>query len=59
MNLGTRRGYSALEMIDAFESVFGFKVLYRFATRRAGDVSESCANLTKAQKLLKCMLVYN
>lgn len=43
-NLGTGRGYSVLEMIDAFERVSGRPVNYKIVGRRAGDLAECFAN---------------
>ncbi|MBU3735940.1 MAG: UDP-glucose 4-epimerase GalE [Methylobacterium sp.] len=37
-NLGTGRGHSVLEVINAFRTGAGVDVPYRFAERRAGDV---------------------
>ncbi|MGZ8136716.1 MAG: UDP-glucose 4-epimerase GalE [Methylococcaceae bacterium] len=43
-NLGGGRGYSVLEMINAFESVTGRTVNYKISPRRAGDLAEFFAN---------------
>jgi len=48
-NLGTGKGYSVLEMIDAFEKANGIKVTYRIAERRAGDIAECYSDPTKAR----------
>ena len=48
-NLGTGKGYSVLEMIDAFEKANGIKVKYRIAERRAGDIAECYSDPTKAR----------
>jgi UDP-glucose 4-epimerase len=47
-NLGTGRGYSVLEVIRAFESASGKKVVYRIVPRRAGDIATCYADPTKA-----------
>jgi UDP-glucose 4-epimerase len=39
-NLGTGRGYSVLEVINAFEKVTGKKLNYRIGEKRPGDVSK-------------------
>ncbi len=52
VNLGTGKGYSVLEMIKAFEDVNGVKIPYEIVERRAGDIAEIYANLSKAKKLL-------
>ncbi|RZF32820.1 hypothetical protein LSTR_LSTR011466 [Laodelphax striatellus] len=48
-NLGTGRGYSVLEVINAFSEVSGRKINYRFVARREGDIAVSyCSpNLAK------------
>ncbi|WP_312724323.1 UDP-glucose 4-epimerase GalE [Stutzerimonas kunmingensis] len=48
-NLGTGRGYSVLEMVEAFSKVSGCPIPYRFVERRPGDVAMSFANPTKAK----------
>lgn len=53
INLGTGKGYSVLEIIDAFERVSGKKINYRFAPRRFGDVAIYFADTSLAQNLLK------
>jgi UDP-glucose 4-epimerase len=53
INLGTGKGYSVLEMVDAFEKASGRKVPYRVASRRAGDVAECYANPAKASQVLQ------
>ena len=51
-NLGTGKGSSVLEVIDAFEKANGIHIPYEFAPRRDGDVTEAWANPTYAKKLL-------
>ena len=51
-NLGTGKGYSVLEMIDAFERVNNIKVNYKIVGRRPGDVAICYANPEKAEKEL-------
>jgi len=48
-NLGTGKGYSVLEVIDAFEAATGRKVKYQIGPRRAGDIAECYANPAKAK----------
>jgi UDP-glucose 4-epimerase len=43
-NLGSGRGYSVLEIVNAFEKVTGKKINYRFAPRRPGDIAAFYAN---------------
>ncbi len=52
INLGTGKGFSVLEMVNAFKSVTGREVPYRMAPRRYGDVAASYANPSKAKELL-------
>lgn len=51
-NLGTGKGTSVLEMINAFERVSGEKLPYKIAPRRAGDLPELYANPEKALREL-------
>ncbi len=51
-NLGTGKGYSVLEIVNAFEIATGLKVKYEIAPRRAGDIPECYADPTKAKKEL-------
>lgn len=52
INLGTGKGYSVLDMVQAFEKVSGQKITYGISARRQGDVATSYANPAKAQKTL-------
>ncbi|MBT8377434.1 MAG: UDP-glucose 4-epimerase GalE [Bacteroidia bacterium] len=51
-NLGTGKGSSVLEVINAFESVTGQKLNYKIVGRREGDVTAAYADTTKAKKVL-------
>ena len=51
-NLGTGRGQSVLEVIAAYESASGKPVPYEVAPRRPGDIAESWADVSKAEKVL-------
>lgn len=51
-NLGAGRGYSVLEIIQAFEEITKKKINYCFAPRRAGDIAENYANPALALKEL-------
>lgn len=51
-NLGTGRGSSVLEVINAFEKVTGKKLPYKIVDRRPGDVIAVYADTTKANKQL-------
>jgi len=52
VNLGTGRGYSVMEMVQAFAAASGRAVPYRIVPRRAGDIAEYYANPSLACKLL-------
>ena len=49
-NVGTGRPVSVLELVNAFEKVNGVKLNYRFAPRRAGDVTAIWADPTLANE---------
>ena len=51
-NLGTGKGYSVLEIVQAFERVTGKKVPYKIVERRSGDIAECYANVEKAEREL-------
>ncbi len=51
-NLGTGRGYSVLEMIDAFSKASGRDVPYQIVDRRPGDIASCYADPAKAEKEL-------
>ncbi|WHY29245.1 UDP-glucose 4-epimerase GalE [Bacillus wiedmannii] len=51
-NLGTGKGYSVLEMINAFEEVSGKKIPYKVIGRRPGDVAVCFADVSKAKREL-------
>lgn len=51
-NLGTGRGYSVLEMVNAFEKVNNITIPYKIAAKRPGDIAECYADSTKAEKEL-------
>jgi UDP-glucose 4-epimerase len=51
-NLGTGKGVSVLEAIQAFEKVSGQKLNYTMGPRRPGDVVQIYSNNSKAQREL-------
>tara|TARA_R110002050_G_scaffold298008_2_gene460412 strand:- start:2236 stop:3243 length:1008 start_codon:yes stop_codon:yes gene_type:complete len=51
-NIGTGKGYSVLEVINAFEDVSGKKLNYKIVSRREGDVIAAYADTTKANTIL-------
>ena len=52
INLGTGKGTSVLEIVDAFERVNGVKVPHVIGPRRAGDLAVCYASANKAEQLL-------
>jgi UDP-glucose 4-epimerase len=52
INLGTGRGYSVLEIVEAFRKVSGHPIPVRFAPRRAGDVASTFADVSRASTVL-------
>lgn len=51
-NLGTGKGSSVLEVVQAFENANNVEVPYQICDRRAGDVTIAYANADKAEKEL-------
>ena len=51
-NIGTGKGSSVLEVIQAFENATGKKLNYQIVNRRAGDIVEAYADTTWANKEL-------
>lgn len=52
LNLGTGRGYSVLEVVQAFERASGRKVPYEIVARRPGDVAQCYAETLLAEREL-------
>jgi UDP-glucose 4-epimerase len=51
-NLGTGKGRSVLEMVNAFKEASGQEVPYKIAPRRPGDAASCYADVTKAEREL-------
>lgn len=51
-NLGTGRGYSVLELVDAFSKACEKKIDYIITDRRPGDAAACYADPTKAEEIL-------
>ncbi|MGC4130397.1 MAG: UDP-glucose 4-epimerase GalE [Bergeyella sp.] len=51
-NLGTGKGSSVLEVVQAFEKANDVKVPYQICDRRAGDITIAYANADKAEREL-------
>ncbi|MEM5775417.1 MAG: UDP-glucose 4-epimerase GalE [Anaerolineaceae bacterium] len=52
INLGTGRGVTVREIVDAFQKVYGQQIAVREAPPRPGDIAGSYANADKAGELL-------
>ena len=52
VNLGTGRGYSVFEMIEAFSKALGKQIPYVVAPRRPGDIATCYADPTLAYNLI-------
>jgi len=52
LNLGTGRGYSVLEVVNAFQQVTGQRIPYKIVERRPGDVPACYADASLACSLL-------
>ena len=52
LNLGAGRGYSVLELVQAFEASTGQKVPYEVVGRRAGDIAIYFADASLAKQVL-------
>ncbi len=48
-NLGTGRGHSVLEVVDAFQRVTGQPIDYRLVDRRPGDIAACYADARRAE----------
>ena len=51
-NLGAGKGYSVLQLVEAFEKANGVKIPYAISERRAGDVATCYADSSKAKEQL-------
>ena len=51
-NLGTGKGYSALDIVKNFEAATGVKIPYVIKPRRAGDIATCYCDASKAEKEL-------
>ena len=58
-NIGTGKGKTVLEVIEAFEKVSGQQLRYDIVDRRPGDVEKIYADPTKAKKILGWNPVYH
>lgn len=53
VNLGTGRGSSVLDVVNAFGKACGKEIPYKIVERRPGDIATSYADVTKAKEKLK------
>lgn len=51
-NLGTGKGSSVLDMVQAFATACGKPIPYQICPRRSGDIAECWASTEKAQRVL-------
>jgi UDP-glucose 4-epimerase len=51
-NLGTGKGTSVIELVQAFEKVNNIKIPYEIVDRRSGDIAECYADVSKAKREL-------
>lgn len=51
-NLGTGRGYSVLEVVEAFQEASGKEIPFTISDRRPGDIATCYADPSKAEKEL-------
>lgn len=58
-NLGTGKGTSVLELVNAFIKTTGVDVPYKIVGRRAGDPAKVYADATKAKNILNWQAKYN
>ena len=52
INIGTGVGYSVLDIVKAFQEVWGEEIPYKITDRRPGDIAECYADPTKAERVL-------
>jgi UDP-glucose 4-epimerase len=51
-NIGTGKGYTVLELINAFEQTTSVKLDYKIGERRAGDIIKVWGDVTKSRQQL-------
>ncbi|CAG0981436.1 UDP-glucose 4-epimerase [Flavobacteriales bacterium] len=57
-NIGTETGNSVLELIHSFEKESGIKLNYSMGEKRAGDIAQIYADISKAKKILQWQPLY-
>ncbi|MBE5936984.1 MAG: UDP-glucose 4-epimerase GalE [Lachnospiraceae bacterium] len=58
-NLGTGKGYSVLDIVKNFEEASGCSIPYEIKPRRAGDIAECYADVSKARDELGWVAEYD
>ena len=58
-NLGTGKGYSVLDLVEAFKKASGVDIPYKIVGRRAGDIAMCYADATKAENELGWVAKYD
>ncbi len=58
-NIGTGRGYSVLEMVQAFERASGHTISYKIVPRRSGDIASCYADTSKSERELDWTAEHN
>ncbi len=59
VNLGTGKGYSVLQVKDAYEKASNKKIAYKIMERRPGDIATCYADTKKAEELLNWKAKFN
>jgi len=58
VNLGTGKGTSVMEMIEAFKKASGKAIAYEVVSRRSGDIASCYADPSKAKAVLGWQAIY-
>ena len=58
-NCGYGNGFSVLDVINATNSIYQNKIIYKFTNRREGDVEKLIADTSKISKYIKWQPKYN
>ncbi len=59
VNLGAGKGYSVLDLVNAFERASGKTIPYKIVARRPGDIAAFYANATLAKEKLNWSVEYD
>lgn len=59
LNLGTGKGYSVLEMINAFQRACNLHIAYKITSRRPGDIAQCYADPACAKQILGWQAQYD